>query len=71
MEHFRVVVHAGTEGIAYVPISLPLAGNVQRSLPIDIIPPQLNLQRPGDEEFESIIGFVQEHNKVKGSGLRE
>jgi len=28
---------------------------------IDIIPPQPNLQPPGEEEFESIVGFVQEH----------
>ena len=31
---------------------------MQRSFPIDIIPPQLNLQPPGDEEFEGIVGFV-------------
>jgi hypothetical protein len=29
-----------------------------RSFPIDIISPQFNLQPPGDEEFESIVGFV-------------
>ena len=31
---------------------------MQRSCPIDIIPPQLNLQPPGDKEFEGVIGFV-------------
>jgi len=34
---------------------------MQNSFPIDIIPPQLNLQPPGDEEFEGMVGFVEEH----------
>jgi len=29
-----------------------------RSFPIDIIPPQPNLQPPGEEEFKGIVGFV-------------
>jgi hypothetical protein len=29
-----------------------------RSFPIDIISSQLNLQPPGDKEFEGVVGFV-------------
>jgi hypothetical protein len=31
---------------------------MQRAFPIDIIPPQLDLQPPGDEELEGVVGFV-------------
>jgi len=31
---------------------------MQRAFPIDIIPPQLNLQPPREEELEGIVGFV-------------
>jgi len=34
---------------------------VEAAFPMDIIPPQPNLQPPGEEELESIVGFVQEH----------
>jgi hypothetical protein len=34
---------------------------MQRSFPIDIIPPQLNLQPPGDKELEGVVSFGQEH----------
>jgi hypothetical protein len=29
-----------------------------RAFPMVIIPPQLNLQPPGEEEFKGIVGFV-------------
>ena len=62
----RPVGNVGTRCRIMSPYSKRFAGvgidgpdiRMQRSFPIDIISSQLNLQPPGDKEFEGVVGFV-------------
>ena len=62
----RPVGNVGTRSRIMSPHSQGFAGimvdgpdiRMQRSFPIDIISSQLNLQPPGDKEFEGVVGFV-------------